>query len=254
VFFALLILPTVLAAWLDDRTVRDINPWIKPLKFQVSVAVYLGTLAWFAGWLPAHTRSARWWTPFLAITLFSACYEIFWIMGASMFGVESHFNVSTPLMGMAYTLAGFFAVLLTTASLVMGYQFLKHPPPGLAPAVQLGLALGLLLTFVGTVIVAGYLGGAPGHYVGEAVSEAISDTDGLPVLGWSTQVGDLRVAHFFATHALQIIPLLSLPVAWLLPESVQRLVMWIISALYAGLIVGTFAQALMGLPFNRLPF
>jgi hypothetical protein len=250
VFFALLILPTVLAGWLDERTVRGINPWIKPLKFQVAVVVYLGTLAWFATWLPERTRGARWWRPFLIVTVVSACYEIFWIMLASMFGAESHFNVATPLASTAYTLAGFFAVLLTAASGIMGYQFLRHPSERLAPGVQLGLALGLLLTFLGTLVVAGYLGGAPGHHVGGVASDA----DGLLVMGWSTEVGDLRVAHFFATHAMHAVPLLALIASRVLPAGVQRAVVWVVTGLYAALIVGTFVQALVGLPFNRLPF
>jgi len=31
----------------DTRLITGVNPWIKPLKFLVSIAVFLATLAWF---------------------------------------------------------------------------------------------------------------------------------------------------------------------------------------------------------------
>ena len=44
-----LMAPTVLALVVDGRTLNGISVWIKPLKFQLSVGLYLLTLAWLFG-------------------------------------------------------------------------------------------------------------------------------------------------------------------------------------------------------------
>jgi hypothetical protein len=107
------------------------------------------------------------------------------------------------------------------------------------------VALGLGLTFVLTVPVAGYMSSAPGHFVGTP-----ADWDaGLPLMGWSRSVGDLRVAHFRATHALHGIPLAGLIAVLTLPEATARRVVLLASGLYAALVVATFVQALAGRAF-----
>ena len=98
-----------------------------------------------------------------------------------------------------------------------------------------------MLTFALTLIVAGYLSSNDGHFIGTSTRQ-------LAVLGWSRDAGDLRVAHFLATHALHAIPLVGLLAARMAP-SVGRRVVLLASLAYTVLVLGTFAQALMGRPF-----
>ncbi|MET9956824.1 hypothetical protein ABZ135_35480 [Streptomyces sp. NPDC006339] len=76
---------------------------------------------------------------------------------------------------------------------------------------------------------------------------------GMPLTGWSSTGGDLRIAHFFGMHALQLIPLVLLLPAALAPRLVRladertrlRLVL-IASAAYAATFVLLAWQALRG--------
>jgi len=76
----------------------------------------------------------------------------------------------------------------------------------------------------------------------------------MPLINWSTQHGDLRAAHFFGIHALQILPL----VAWFagrlrwLPQK-RRAQLVIASGLsYGALLLLLVAQALRGQPLSAL--
>lgn len=65
---------------------------------------------------------------------------------------------------------------------------------------------------------------------------------GLPILNWSTRYGDLRIAHFFGMHALQLIPLFGYYIARR-PRQVM-----LASAIYVILLAGLLMQALAGKP------
>jgi hypothetical protein len=66
---------------------------------------------------------------------------------------------------------------------------------------------------------------------------------GLPVTGWSTEGGDLRIGHFLGVHSLQLIPLLALGLVLLArrypvlrPEGPRVALVVVGTAAYAGLI------------------
>lgn len=240
----LMLVPLYGAMALDARLFQGESPWLKPIKFHYALAIYAASLAFFARYMPGTTRTGRPWRWFMAAVAFAITAEAAWLSGAAMLNVASHFNRTHPVLMVVYPLMGAFAVLLTSASLVMGVSVWRNRQTGLAPAVHLAVALGLVLTFVLTVPVAGYLSGQPGHGVGVT-------TQTLWLMGWSRDAGDLRVAHFFATHALHAIPLAGLLAARLAPRQAMPLV-WLAAGLYVALVAGSFVQALLGRPFLPL--
>jgi hypothetical protein len=82
------------------------------------------------------------------------------------------------------------------------------------------------------------------HWVGGTASDA----GGLWLMGWSRDGGDLRVAHFFATHAMHVVPLCAL-ICMSIVGREARTPVHVISLAYVGLVALTFVQALMGRPF-----
>ncbi|MCU0912420.1 MAG: hypothetical protein MUE98_14100 [Rhodobacteraceae bacterium] len=238
----LALIPVFAAMAIDGRLYQDVNVWVKPAKFLASLSLYALNLALFARLLPPGMTARRSYRAFSWVVVFCILAEIAWIGGAAANGTGSHFNVATPAMELIYSLMGLFAVTLTAASLVYGIAILRHPAAPVAPTLRLAVGLGLVLTFALTVPVAGYMASAPGHFVGQPQTGAL-----LPVLGWSREVGDLRVAHFLATHAMQVVPLLAL--AALALGRGATVGVWAIAAGYAVLTLATFAQALAGQPF-----
>ena len=91
--------------------------------------------------------------------------------------------------------------------------------------------------------------GAP-TMVGAHTVGARDGGPGLPVAGWSTRAGDLRVPHFIGLHGLQVLPLLGW---WLSRRRRAAARLTLIAGLgYLGLMVTTLVQALRGQPILSL--
>ena len=184
----------------DSRLINGVNLWDKPAKFFVAVAIQFATVSWALSKLVRITRGIN---IAVYIMVIAGWAENIYITGRAAFGLTSHFNNSTLFSAVAYDLMGLGAVSMTAAAFYIGWKLWWQSPRSLwSEAAALGLMAGALTGTVAGI----YMSQHTGHWVG---GEA-SDAHGLPLFGWSTTGGDLRVAHFMGLHAAQFIPLAAL--------------------------------------------
>lgn len=252
----LVLLPaSLLLLQTDPRLLNGISVWVKPIKFEVSLALHFATLALLVQLVaPADRGRSFLRMAFLASAL-AGLFEVGYIALQAARGRASHFNDGTTAEFILYQVMGVGAVVLVATAFYLGVRILKAPRAGRGAGLQLGAGLGLTLGALATLITAGILGSGqipeamglpPGHWIGGTRSDAA----GLPLVGWSTDGGDLRVPHFFATHLMQALPVLGWLADRLAPAVAGRIV-WSGAAFQLALIVGTFIQAVLGQPFLR---
>ena len=100
-----------------------------------------------------------------------------------------------------------------------------------------------------------FLAPVSGFAMGGRLQHSVGGPDGgagIRFLGWSVLHGDLRVAHFFALHALQALPL----AAWLitllpLPQWSRWAIFAFASVLVTTVTAGSLVQALAARPFLK---
>jgi hypothetical protein len=252
----LFLVPVLVLQPLDPRMLNDISVWVKPTKFALSLTLHFATLAWAVGLLTPAWRQGAYMRRSFLLALGAGFFEMAYISLQAARGRASHFNEATPTEAVLYAVMGVGAVLLVAVSFDLGRRILKSPRPNVGIGVRLGAGIGLTLGSVATLLTAGLLGSgavpvALGYPEGHWVGGSLSDAGGLPLLGWSTTGGDLRVPHFFATHIMQALPLLGWLADRFRPHQAQRLV-WMGAVLLVAMVIATFVQASLGHPFLRL--
>ncbi len=225
VLLHLALIPVFAAALvLDPQVITGVRGWIKPLKFAISISIYSLTFLW----LLTFVRGRRWLVhTFATLTALALGGEMVLIAMQVARGTTSHFNVATPFDAMVFNTMGMLIILVAVCCLLVGIWLLFQKLPD--PAFAWSLRLAVLVTFAGMmtgVLMVGQTtpaqeaaGAAGMQQTSGAHSVGIEDGGpGLPLVGWSTEGGDLRVAHFVGLHALQVLPL----GAWLLNRGTLR--------------------------------
>ncbi|QLQ36027.1 hypothetical protein [Micromonospora robiginosa] len=238
----------------DPRVLTGAPAWLKPLKFAISFTLYGVTLAWMLSLLPTRSRAAeRAATVIVAVSVI----EMVVIVGQVVRGTTSHFNGTTPLNAALFDVMGAAITVLFLAQVVLAVVLLRRRTPDRADghAVRLGLGVSLLGMLVAFPMVAQRPAGAPAGITG-AHSVGVPDGGpGLPLVGWSTAGGDLRVGHFVGLHALQALPLLAILLDRFLgarlDEATRARLVLVGGAAYAGVTLLLTWQALRGQPLAR---
>lgn len=251
---------SLLGLLVDDRTLVNAPIWLKPFKFSISVGTYALTLAW----LLTHVRRGRragWWFG----TVFAAGIgaDVGLIVVQMIFRDHAlHFNKATPAdVAINNVVAGgAYAAWLMTAAVVVLLLFQRLPDRALTSALRWGTGLALagmgvaMLMFSPSPAQQAVLdaGGKPATFGAHSVG--VEDGGpGLPVLGWSTVGGDMRIPHFVGIHGLQVLPLVAFGLLVLARRNpalasdvVRRRLVRITGAGYAGLLVLLTWQAQRG--------
>ncbi len=228
----------------DTRQLMGVNVWLKPMKFLFSGGIYVMTLGYLITLYPYSNtkkhiiRNISSWTMLLEIGI---------IVYQGARGVQSHYNQSSLFDGMLFAAMG---ILIGINVLIMVWFIidtirLKLKTPR---AVQWAILLGWMVVFFGSWI-GGQMIGQMSHNVGVA-----DGGEGLPFVNWSTIAGDLRVAHFFGLHGIQIIPLFALWLTyqWKTSTRNQIVVTLFFGLCYASWIGYTFYQAKQGIALIQL--
>ncbi len=195
-FHWLLVVVLLLIYPFDSRTILGISPWIKPIKFCLSIAIYVWTLAWYMRYLVDRARAVRIISWGVAISMLT---EIACIVMQSARGTTSHFNGATTFDAAVFMLMGVMIglnAMLVVWVLVLFCKPGMRIPPTYAWGIRCGLLVFLLASAEGGIMI-----GNHAHTVG-----APDGGPGLPLINWSREHGDLRVAHFLGMHALQVLP------------------------------------------------
>jgi hypothetical protein len=224
----------------DSTQILGINRWIKPTKFASSAAIFLFTVAVYLFYLQGFGQSQNIIAGGTIVIMFA---EVALIVMQSGRGVTSHFNTSNVFDGAVFSAMGL--MILTNTFLIAYLAYLYFVSDlNLPNAVVWGMRLGLIVFLLGS-IQGGYMSAQPGHAVGAA-----DGGNGLPFLNWSTNGGDLRVAHFLGLHAFQIIPLFAVLLTTLSVNYATAVTCGFAVAYFIGF-SAVFFQSLNGQPLLR---
>ena len=216
----------------DSIEISGVSRWLKPAKFYITVWI----LVWTLGWLMQYLTNKKKVVIFTWLTILTMLPENGLILMQAIRKTSSHFNISHYFDANVFMIMGICIGIFTLTVLFIFVAFFQQKNFDISYAYLWGIRCGLFIFLLASVE-GGYMISIMKHSIGGA-----DGSPGLPLMNWSKQYGDLRIAHFLGVHALQWLPLLG----WLTEK--KKFAIIIISILYLMISLTVFAIAILGKP------
>ncbi len=190
-----------LASLVDQRTVNSINTWYKPMKFCLSVGIYLLTIIWIIDFLNIAKKRKNRLVRYVSVIIL---LELFLIVMQGARGIPSHYNITSTPNKIIFQLMGVLIVLNTILLIRITILYLKNKtkPNHISQHLVNFIIVGLLLLLFSSII-GGFMIGFNRHLTSPEITSNLY----IPILDWKLGSGDLRISHFLGIHGLQIFAL-----------------------------------------------
>ena len=243
-------------AGFDQSLVNEEPRWIKPIKFFASIAVYNLTFEWIFRAFRSTENSGAF-NKIRYVIALGMLLEGGLIVFQAARGVQSHFNIATPLDSVIFATMGItitLVVLAALSSLFFVWKARRAKKPVVFEAVVLGVLLTTAASFMGFSMTntteeqlamaaeGGVMTLSGAHFVGTVLDE---NHRIIPFAGWSADVGDLRIPHFIGLHSIQIFLVLAAGLMFLKIPAPER-ILRVLAVGYAALFVYAYFRAQSG--------
>jgi hypothetical protein len=247
--WALLLAVPVFAALAFFAPAAAVNPWIKPIKFAMSFSTFATTIS-----LLLMALQVPQWQLKLArkVIAASVALEIF-SLGAQAWR-SSYPSAGHPLLDSSLAQMTNAMVMVNTAIVVwMLVLFcMNHVRTSLVDRPMVAAIRYSIVIFLAGNAIGGYMLARGSHTVG-----ASDNSPGLPFVNWSMLGGDLRIAHFIAIHAIQIVPLFAYVLSQMAPipaVKYRRIAIAVLAIVVSVAVGGAFVQAALGHPLLSIHY
>jgi hypothetical protein len=221
----------------------SVNPWIKPIKFSMSFSTFASTVSL----LLLALQIPKWQLTLVRRTI--ATSVALEILSLAMQAWRSTYSLSGHSL-LDNSLAQITNSMVMVNTAIVCWMLAMF----CANRVRTDLVDWPMVSAIRYSIVIFLAGNAIGGYMLARGSHTVGTADGgpgLPFVNWSVIAGDLRIAHFIAIHAIQIVPLFAYilsQMAPILPVKHRRLAVGALAIAVCVVVGATFVQAALGRP------